>query len=897
MTQSNFKYNTGQAGSTLFTPKKESKPFDPFDIQAASQPILNALKENKEVEIGDLQRTSDYGLDSMRIEHQHYEALSRHNAEVARLNDKYDLNQFQAFSTAATSLIQQGADIHFEGQKKKALSNFIALKVHNPELAAKLIEDWDQISDANDTIINSGALEGHLQLYAKKFPGDKKSLRLAQAWINASGYERQVLRKQMLGDQMKLIGERRALLKETYIPEWTKTEATPDGFTFQQMVNHDPGGSYTDEQFKKFETEISGIILERHFIPYHSTQTIATEVLPAFDKDLKDSALNRKATGELSQKGIFERNQNKFLWTTIDNSYGKDDGTIGKAVAKNIYELSGPLSEGEKLSDKMSAAWTKELNNLHQLYDSGAITYPQLLKAMHGEFKVDGQGLTSIDKWRSKEVAESGFWGKVDASMRRQENINKLNKENIINFGIKSMREQFLANDNRPIEETTFQLLVDKLHEMGGGIRSDIEEKLREAQPTVHGLRIEKELKNMSYDFETFGKLDPSLYSRYSHEAMVQARKNGWLEDPAHRLSATQLKNAREDISKAALNEAKNKGEENLDTINVEIRARRYFKKKYDDLVKTEKYKNNPKGAYDIALSQSVAEAKKLWPDWLKPLTEDEVINKEALNARKDIAKNVKQGASVQTYPIPVFDEPAEYMKQTILTAKKNGYTGDWRKLFDGQSTYPADDGQGGTVEKPLFGKTVTELGIGQGRFGVYEQQMRARKFDPDKGSNIKPIAPADNTNREINPPRVDVYHTETDTPFNMPEGGDKLIGKTFGEVTQAEWQDLGIPINKEFLKRMGFKPGYTIDENSLWQVSERWTRLDQGLVKAPTIFDNTNNKIKHAKKEDAKANRQLGDEKVENGLTYVYSRVNGPYYWGWKLKGGLLGALFGGGT
>ena len=69
MTQSNFKYSTGQAGSTLFDPKKESKPFDPFDIQAASQPILDALRQNKEVEIGNLERTGNYGLESMRTEH------------------------------------------------------------------------------------------------------------------------------------------------------------------------------------------------------------------------------------------------------------------------------------------------------------------------------------------------------------------------------------------------------------------------------------------------------------------------------------------------------------------------------------------------------------------------------------------------------------------------------------------------------------------------------------------------------------------------------------------------------------------------------------------------------------------------------------------------------------
>jgi len=599
----------------------------------------------------------------------------------------------------------------------------------------------------------------------------------------------------------------------------------------------------------------------------------------------------------------FERTQNKHTVETIDNSYGKDEGNIGREITKDVQQIAAPMEVGTTLAERMSAAWNKKIDNIADLFDAGGITYPQVLLAMQGEFEIEGQGETSIDTWRSKEVAETGFWKRINASMMRKKKINELNKENIIKVGVSAMRDQFIANDNRPISEPTFQLLVDKLHKMGGGKRSDIEEKLREAQPTVHGLRVEEELNNMSHDFENWGKLDPSEYSRYSHEAMVQARKNGWLEDPAHRLSATQLKNARDDIAKSALSEADNRGEENLDTTNVEIRARRYFKGKYDELVKTEKYRNNPQGAYDIALSQSVTEAKKLWPEWVKPLTEDEVINKEAIQARDDIAKNVKQGASVQTYPIPVFDGPAEHMKQTILTANKNGYKGDWRDLFDPQSTYPADDGQGGTINKPLFSDTVTKLGIGQGKFGVYEQQMRARNFDPDKGSNIKPIAPADNTNREINPPRVDVYHTETDIPFDIPEGGDKLIGKTFGQVTPEEWQDLGIPLNKEFLKRLGIKFGYTVDEKSLQQVMERWTRLDQGEVKAPTIFDNPRNKIKHANTEDKKANRQLGDEKEMNGQIWVYSVIAGPgsgggvYNVGWKLKGGLLGALFGGGT
>ena len=900
MTQSNFKYSTGQAGSTLFDPKKESKPFDPFDIQAASQPILDALRENKEIEVGNLKRTGDYGLASMKIEHQHEESLARHNADVARINDAYDLEQLSKFSNAAQELFQMGVKHKAEQSKKKALTNFIELKVHNPELAEKLVKDWDKIKDANGEIINAGALQGHLQLHQKNFPGDAKSLRLAQAWIDSSGWERKALRNAMLADQKKLIGERIAFLKENHIPEWTKSEENPDGFTFQQMVEGDPTGYQTDQQYAAFLSEINGVILERHFVPYHSVQTIASEVLPAFDKFDADSDANRAAQGLANTRAQFERTQNEHTAKTIDNSIGMDEGYIGREIAKDVYQISGPMeAEGQTSSKKMSAAWNKKIDNLADLYESGAITYPQVLLAMNGEFEIEGQGLTSIDKWRSKEVAEVGFWKRIDAAMARKNNISELNKENIINVGKSAMREQFIANDNRPIAEPTFQLLVDKLHEMGGGRRSDIEEKLREAQDTVHGLEVDQELNNMSKDYATFGKLDPSLYSRYSHEAMVEARKNGWLLDPIHVLSASELKTARDKISGAAQKEATRQGEENQDTTNIDIRARRLFKEKFDHLITTQDFRNNKQGAYDLALSESIAEAKKNYSDWLKPLTREELVNRQSIEARNDVATNVEQGASVQTYAIPALDEMMESAIEKIKTARAGGYKGDWRNLFNATTTYAADDGQGGTTNEKFFNKTLTQLGTGQGVFGLFGQQLKARNFDPDKGTYIKPISPSDETNREVNPSRVDVYHTEINIPFDMPEGSDKLIGKTFSEVTPEEWSTIGTPLNKEFLKRMGFKPLYTIDENSLQQISERWTRLNQGEVKAPNILAKSN-KIKHAKKEDAKANRQLGDEKEMNGQVFVYSIISGSpggtMYYGWKLKGGLLGALFGGG-
>ena len=54
MTKSNFKYNSGQAGGTLFKPSDKDTSYRPFDKQAASQPILDAFRKNTDVLTGNV---------------------------------------------------------------------------------------------------------------------------------------------------------------------------------------------------------------------------------------------------------------------------------------------------------------------------------------------------------------------------------------------------------------------------------------------------------------------------------------------------------------------------------------------------------------------------------------------------------------------------------------------------------------------------------------------------------------------------------------------------------------------------------------------------------------------------------------------------------------------------
>ena len=139
--QTNFKYSSGQAGKTLFEPKKESKPFQPFDKQAASQPLIAALEKNIETEVGNYKRTGDYGLESMRIEQSHALVVQEHNNRVAKLNDEYDLEQFAKFSEGAQNLLMQGLQLRKESQLNAGYAKVLEMQTTKPNEYKEFMEN------------------------------------------------------------------------------------------------------------------------------------------------------------------------------------------------------------------------------------------------------------------------------------------------------------------------------------------------------------------------------------------------------------------------------------------------------------------------------------------------------------------------------------------------------------------------------------------------------------------------------------------------------------------------------------------------------------------------------------------------------------------------------------
>jgi hypothetical protein len=234
MTQSNFKYSSGQAGKTLFEPKKESKPFQPFDKQAASQPLIAALEKNIDTEVGNYKRTGDYGLETMKIEQSHALVVQEHNNRVAKLNDDYDLEQFAKFSEGAQSLVMQGLKLRKESQLNAGYAKTLEMQTTKPneykefmKNRAKFIKEDGKYKDA---------------AFVEAWRTRVNDPRLSKAFLDASGWERQAIFNATLGDRLANLGKEMQVKNETVprkMKDMTAGMSKKDYLEFQKDSTED----------------------------------------------------------------------------------------------------------------------------------------------------------------------------------------------------------------------------------------------------------------------------------------------------------------------------------------------------------------------------------------------------------------------------------------------------------------------------------------------------------------------------------------------------------------------------------------------------------------------------------------------------------------------------------
>ncbi len=148
MTKSNFKYNSGQAGGTLFKPSEKDTSYRPFDKQAASQPILDSLRKKTEVEVGNVKRTGDRFLTTKKIEHANEEFTAKYNAGIKDINTQIALEKLQKFRQGATQIGMFAIEEYDKWQKRKAHAVGEALKTEGREEKTQLLEELKEFLES-----------------------------------------------------------------------------------------------------------------------------------------------------------------------------------------------------------------------------------------------------------------------------------------------------------------------------------------------------------------------------------------------------------------------------------------------------------------------------------------------------------------------------------------------------------------------------------------------------------------------------------------------------------------------------------------------------------------------------------------------------------------------------
>jgi len=542
MAQSNFKYNSGQAGGTLFDPKKESKPFNPFDIQAASQPILNALKENKEVEVGNIERTGNYGLDSMKIENANAEGVAKLDAYNEQLNNKYDLEQLAGVSKAANIFSQQYNNRKIEKAKQWAYTNLLNMPSTDRKL---LLEKWSQLTDSNGRFIDNAASK--VILDGLSTPGSRI---LAEDMLKAIGYRRKALYSATFAERVAATPQMIShLYGEVRLDDLEKYPENPTINELRENQKVEGSKNLTSDDMaysNALQSKIHSQVLKNNFLPHYDAKEVYTKVQPVLDQYFGDTVQDILNENERRFQAnlIEDKNQQEFDAFRLGGA--NKEVNIAQMITDANYNMWATLD-----AEGFSGATKKSLSGILDLVRADKISTIEAREVLDQEIEVKGQChikrngkcFTTLRLWRGNDIAAVDFENELLKIGAKEEGIKKLDYDGMIKYAKDNLQELFANSFNRPIDPKTMERMVDLVYKKVGGRRSEISKALHESVDTVQGLTDAKGLEQLAKDSD-YGKRprDPKDYQHISHAAMLTAHEKGYLTASDSYLSKSELK-------------------------------------------------------------------------------------------------------------------------------------------------------------------------------------------------------------------------------------------------------------------------------------------------------------------------------------------------------------------
>jgi len=852
MTQTNFKYRS--ADQTKFTPQAEVEPFKPFDIQAASEPLLASIRQNANTELASYKATGDSNLAWMQIAHQQDEMLAKHNAEVTRVNEADDLNQWTQFSEAAESLVMQYLKISKKNQLKQGYAQNLEFKRNNPRAYKYYIDNLKALDEPKDSVAYRTFIEGFHEIVNK----ESGSVQLANAYIEAGGWRKHAQNEFELGDKVAAIPHMHNQLQEK---KFSFSGTAPNGETYNienQSYNEwyaSPdganGGKNTGSVRMKIHNQFMGRIsadLSGKFLDYTNGnfETMMTKVQPSLDAHYKSVAFQENDNHKKNLYNNLITDRRNKTATTMKIGHGKGGRwTVSQLLGE--VDLDFETFPGANETEKRKNSLREKLNHVLYLHDTDPSGSGANLIEVLGIYNapVGHEDHRGVAKGKTKAMSElyGGLFneiGYVDKAMSQARVRHKLKKDNIEN-GIKVALEavRLHVEQNGPLSEVELQEFVKTLAERGYGTPSDLALRIRDELPTELGLSIDDWVKRIKKDKgDTAGLLNREDYLKMG--APPQALEHEDVKTFFYKDAKFAITNKERGTLQTKFGTQYGILKKNLHrtaVLGVEQdwagkNAYNYFLGEYERLLHKSGDDADPADIRSQAITNT-QEWLKNEDNWSQLEVKPDLLTQQ-LNLSKTHHDEFESfGGDASAGVFSGVETRIEYLKEYISNLKKRGFTGNIHDVITGDFMYvDPEDG----MRKLFFDKTwenlVRTTRAGSGR-RLLDWQLEAADIKTD---TIKPL-PYHTTDT------VEPYYnlsSENQVIFDKLSNkfpGKKLIGRNFGEVPADELlTELGI--NQEALiSALTVQSGRAIDQFDVVQWSNNLQRL-HGIKKTTQITE-----------------------------------------------------------
>ena len=709
MTQST-RYDSRQAGETLFQSKAEGGTFEKYYYRRPIENITNELEKNKQIEAKSGRHTRDQVLENMKLEASQAEVQQRHDFEVERINLKHDMEQWSKFSTAAGELFTKWGEARKARQKDEAYLALSQLRTTKPELFQNYIDNIDAYR-AQD-----GEFKQKLKRDAFKALFEADDLVVAETLFSASHWHEHTIREATLADKIanttyfynQYKAKKRFSFPELGVENMTYDEWSSGGASKIPPNPNDPQNKLINSKF------ISANLVEvrkNHFIRQNvSPEMIVTKVDPVLAKIRSDEAQDKVAERKEQLNNKLKEGQRLQVKTAVQGGLGLGGNYSAQEVFKLVDQdwkeyLKPGVTKPSKAEEKEARAnsLALKLEMLLKMHGEGehGINTIQLHQLANGRIyggQEPGQhrGLTKGSSMELQELAPEvfnrvDFWNRIQQVDMARYGMKKYNQENAKKMAVQAVVDQVRAT-GQPLSQVEHMEFARSLAERGYGKFSELYNAIESGVETVQGISVD----GWVQEFQAAKARKGGLLNREDFplgvpaEAFEQA-KDLFHKDPKYHIKLTDQRAMQKDFGmQVAKEQGKTVTGETLpghEYYNAGIKAYQSFVKYYDAEVAKDT-DVSPETARQHAISKVMADIGKdsgQFMGELEPIT----------NHHRAVEGHQKQlnTGKVSEVVLEGFEDRMKWAKEHVANARKNGYKGPVINLFPGDIMYRPEDG------------------------------------------------------------------------------------------------------------------------------------------------------------------------------------------------------------